>query len=485
MTIASGRAVAEPPGFSTGVLTVINPATETVLAEVPCATRSDFDVAVQRARQAYPAWRAVEPARRQALKRCAELLRHRRHALELATLLTREQGKPKREALNEVFAAGHWFASLAELPLSRSRFNTPRGVATIECEPVGLVGAITSWNYPIFLAACKIAAAILPGNVVIVKPSPYTPLATLRLAELLTGQGAAPGSPPLPDGVLTVLLGDRAPAEWLLASPDVGHVSFTGSTGAGQALLERSADTLTSTTLELGGNDAAIVLADVDVEQIAESLFWGAFTNAGQFCTGIKRLYVQASVLDQVVGQLAELARQTIVGDGLDPRTQLGPLAHQQQFARVVRLVDETAAGGATLVTGGAPLDGPGYFYPATLVTNVDEGDRIVDEEQFGPVLPILAFTDIDEAVERANATRFGLGASLWTGDRELAADVARRLDCGTVWINQHGTLDPLLPFGGRKHSGLGYENGWAGVSQFTRLKTIYSTFSTSLRAGG
>ncbi len=450
-------------------LTVINPATEAVLDRIPCSTRADFASAIERAGQAFQMWRTSEDHRRVALRQCVEVLRKRKNAFELATLLTQEQGKPKREALNEIYAASHWFATLAELALPVEQIATEHGVAKVQHEPIGIVGAITSWNFPIFLAACKIASALLPGNVVVLKPSPFTPLSTLRLAELIAGDAA-----PLPKGVLTVLVGDRELGGWLLDSAEVGHVSFTGSVHVGRTLLRNSADTLKSTTLELGGNDAAIVLADADVNQIVEPLFWGAFTNAGQFCSGIKRLFVHESIFEPLVAKLAQRARETIVGDGLHPRTQMGPLAHERQFSRVDELVKHTRQGGASIVAGGEPLSGPGYFFPPTIVTDVADADPLVVEEQFGPVLPIMSFTDADHAIARANATDFGLGGSIWTRNEELAADLASRLECGTVWVNRHGVLDPLIPFGGRKTSGIGYENGPAGVSEFTRLKVVH-----------
>jgi acyl-CoA reductase-like NAD-dependent aldehyde dehydrogenase len=267
---------------------------------------------------------------------------------------------------------------------------------------------------------------------------------------------------------------------WFVESREVAHVSFTGSVDVGKRIWETSAETLKPVTLELGGNDAAIVLADADVDQIIEPLFWGAFTNAGQFCTGIKRIYVQDSLYEQVVGKLCHLARETTVGDGIKSKTQMGPLTHQAQFDRIIELVEQTKQRGATIAAGGEPLPGPGFFYPPTIITDVTEGDPIVAEEQFGPVLPILSFRDVGDAIERANSTNFGLGGSVWTKDEKLASQIAGGLECGTVWINQHGALDPLVPFGGHKQSGIGCENGWAGVSEFTKMKVVSRSLPAS-----
>ena len=468
MFLATSDSVVNSPDM----LTVFNPATEAVLAAVPRTTQPQFVSAIEQAGHAFGRWRRDEMGRRDALRRCAAILRERTHTFELATLLTQEQGKPKREAVAEVFAAAHWFASMAELEMPAERLPTAHGIAEIQHDPLGIVGAITAWNFPVFLAACKIAAALLPGNVVLLKPSPFTPLSTMRLVEMLT-QNEAGGGGPLPHGVVTALAGDSELGNWFVQSDQVAHVSFTGSVEVGKRICKTAAESLKPVTLELGGNDAAIVLADADLPLITPRLFWGAFTNAGQFCTGIKRLYVQEPVFAQVVGKLSQLARETIVGDGLKPKTQMGPLTHQGQFRRIIDLVERARQRGATVVAGGEPLPGRGYFYPPTIITGVGEEDPLVAEEQFGPVLPVQSFRAVDEVIHRANSTKFGLGGSVWTRDERWAARIADGLECGTVWINQHGALDPLIPFGGRRQSGIGCENGWAGVAEFTKRKVI------------
>jgi acyl-CoA reductase-like NAD-dependent aldehyde dehydrogenase len=242
----------------------------------------------------------------------------------------------------------------------------------------------------------------------------------------------------------------------------------------GKKVAAAAAPDLKRLTLELGGNDAAIVLDDADPERVAEKLFWGAFANSGQVCSAIKRLYVPERLERPLADALARVARGVKVGDGLQPDTQLGPLNNRMQFERVCELVDDAVKQGAVVVTGGAPLGGGGYFYAPTLVTGVAEGVRLVDEEQFGPALPILTYRDVDEAVERANATMYGLSGSVWSADPARAAEVAGRLDCGTAWVNQHLAIVPHAPFGGAKWSGIGVENGPWGLLGFTELQTLH-----------
>ena len=457
----------------TDELSVIDPATEQVLQQLTCCGRDDFDLALERVQGALKGWRQDLAFRRQALRDCARVLRKRSNLFELGTLLTREQGKPKREALDEVMAAAHWFASIAEIEIPAQSTETSTGAAEIRYEPLGIVGAITAGNFPVFLAASKIASALLAGNVVLLKPSPYTPLSTLKLVELLTEAANADGVVPLPKHVVTVLVGDELLGNWLVESEQIAHISFTGSTAVGKRIMEGASHTLKSVTLELGGNDAAIVADDAAIEEIIEPLFWGAFTNAGQFCTGIKRLYVHESVYGRVVDKLTQLAHEIVVDDGLKPKTQMGPLTHRAHFNRIVELVEQTRNAGATITAGGSPLPRTGYFYPPTIVVDLSEDDALVSQEQFGPVLPVLPYRDCREVVARVNASNFGLGASVWTRDADVAARISDELECGTVWVNQHGILDPMVPFGGHKQSGIGREHGWAGVYELTKTKVV------------
>jgi len=253
----------------------------------------------------------------------------------------------------------------------------------------------------------------------------------------------------------------------------VRKISFTGSVATGKRIAAAAAPDLKRVTLELGGNDPAIVLADVDPEKIAESLFWGAFRNSGQVCIAVKRVYAEQAVVRPLVDALTRLARSVAVGPGLDASSQLGPVNNRPQFERVSELIESARADGAQFEAGGEPSEGPGYFIRPTIVTGIEEGSRLVDEEQFGPALPILSVASVDEAIERANATHFGLGGSIWTSDTQRGADLAARLECGTGWVNRHGGLSPLAPFGGHKWSGVGVENGPWGLAAMSELQVI------------
>jgi len=267
--------------------------------------------------------------------------------------------------------------------------------------------------------------------------------------------------------------GSDALGAWITSHPAVRKISFTGSVATGKKVAMAAAPDLKRITLELGGNDAAIVLDDADPKKVAEKLFWGAFTNTGQVCSAIKRLYVHERVYQPVLDELAAVAKSVKVGDGLQPDSQLGPLNNKMQFDRVNELVEDAKKHGARFVTGGAPLPGGGYFIPPTLVTGIAEGTRLVDEEQFGPALPIMPYRDVEDAVARANGTMYGLSGSVWSSNSERAAEVAGRLDCGTAWVNQHLAVIPNAPFGGAKWSGIGVENGPWGLLGFTELQTV------------
>jgi acyl-CoA reductase-like NAD-dependent aldehyde dehydrogenase len=312
----------------------------------------------------------------------------------------------------------------------------------------------------------QVAPSLRMGNTVVVKPSEYTPLSVLALAEVLNTV--------LPEDVLTVVPGAGELGAHLSEHPDVDKLMFTGSTKTGQAIIKSSADTVKRLTLELGGNDAGIVLPDVDPAAIAEGLFWGAFINTGQTCAALKRLYVHTDVYDQVVSALADVARAMPMGRGLDENNVLGPLQNKAQYDIVARLVESARSSGAKVVLGGDPDgDAPGYFYPATLVADIDDANPLVAEEQFGPALPIVRYTDIDQAVELANGLDVGLGASVWSADRSAAAAVAARLQAGTVWINSHGGVHPMIPFGGHKKSGYGLEFGTEGLKSVSAPQVI------------
>lgn len=328
-----------------------------------------------------------------------------------------------------------------------------------------MVAAITPWNYPVSLAVWKIAPALLAGNTMVLKPSPFTPLATLRMGEILRDV--------LPPGVFNVVSGGDELGAWMTAHPAVRKISFTGSVATGKLVAAAAAPDLKRVTLELGGNDPALVLEDVDVRKVAKRIFWGAFENCGQVCSAIKRVYVPESLYEPMLTQLGELARGVQVGDGLDADSQMGPLNNRPQLERVQELVEDAKRAGGKVVAGGQRLGDRGYFFAPTIVGDVQDGVRLVDEEQFGPVLPVVTYADLDDAVERANATHFGLSGSVWSSDSAKAEEVAGRLECGTAWVNQHLNVLPHAPFGGAKWSGIGVENGPWGLLGFTEIQTI------------
>jgi acyl-CoA reductase-like NAD-dependent aldehyde dehydrogenase len=300
---------------------------------------------------------------------------------------------------------------------------------------------------------------------VVLKPSPFTPVTTLKVGELLRDA--------LPPGVLNVVSGGDELGAWMTHHPVPRKISFTGSVETGKKVASAAAPDLKRVTLELGGNDAAILLPDVDAEAIAEKIFWGAFENSGQVCNAIKRVFVHESHYGPFVERLAEIAGSAKVGNGLEEGTQLGPINNEPQFRRVADLVERARKGGAKVVAGGARVGDEGYFYAPTIVRDIADEEALVAEEQFGPALPVVSYRNVDEAVRRANATRYGLSGSVWSSDPEIAARVAQRLECGTAWVNQHIAVSPTLPFGGLKWSGIGVENGPWGLLGFTEIQVV------------
>jgi len=444
---------------------VINPATGEAHAEAPECSKEQLDAAFESAQKAYRDWRTDEKLRRELLLKAADAMFAA--AGELAPILMAEQGKPLSEAATEGFAAGIWFQYYANLEMPREVIqDDDNAFAEVIRRPLGVVAAITPWNFPLVLASWKIAPALLAGNTMVLKPSPFTPLATLRMGEILRDV--------FPPGVLNVVSGGDDLGKWMTSHPVPRKISFTGSVATGKHVALSAAPDLKRVTLELGENDPAIILDDVDPAAIADKLFWGAFGNNGQICSAIKRVYVPERLYDGVVEALAEKARTVKVGEGSKEGVQLGPINNQPQFDRVSELVADAIKGGAKAVTGGKPIEGGGYFYEPTILADISDGTRIVDEEQFGPALPIISYRDLDDAVERANATHFGLSGSVWSADPERAAAVAARLECGTAWVNAHLALAPHQPFGGAKWSGIGVENGPWGLYGFTELQVLY-----------
>lgn len=439
--------------------TILDPATGTPVGEAPVHTLEDLEQAITAATEAQPAWSALgHDARSAALLKAADAVE--RSAEELARLLSREQGKPLNgpNARFEVGACAAWLRATATTPLEPEVVvDDGETYAELHYKPIGVVGAIGPWNWPMMITIWQIAPALRMGNTVVVKPSKMTPLSVLALAKVLNEE--------LPDGVLTVVSGDREVGARLAEHPAVGKIMFTGSTAAGRAIIKSSADTVKRLTLELGGNDAGIVLPDADPKAIAEGLFWGAFINTGQTCAALKRLYVHDDIYDAVCEELTAVAKAMPMGVGLDENNVLGPLQNRAQYDVVAGLVEAARESGARILLGGNPdADQPGHFYPATLVADIDNDNPLVTEEQFGPALPIIRYSTVDEAVAKANALDVGLGASVWSPDITAARQVAARIQAGTVWINKHGAVDPRVPFGGAKQSGYGLEFGVEGL---------------------
>ncbi|WP_211881348.1 aldehyde dehydrogenase family protein [Pseudarthrobacter albicanus] len=439
--------------------TIFDPATGEAVGEAPVHDLGDLERAIAAATAAQPAWAALgHEGRSAALLKAADAVDH--SAEELARLLSREQGKPLNgpNARFEVGACAAWLRAAAATELAAETLvDDGETHAEIHYRPIGVVGAIGPWNWPMMITVWQIAPALRMGNAVVVKPSEYTPLSVLALVQVLNQE--------LPEGLLPVVCGGRDVGARLAEHPAIGKIMFTGSTATGKAIIKSSAGTVKRLTLELGGNDAGIVLPDAEPKAIAEDLFWGAFINTGQTCAALKRLYVHEDIYDDVCKALTTVAAAMPMGMGLDEANVLGPLQNKQQFDIVSRLVDAAKDSGARVLVGGNPEAGqPGYFYPATLVADIDNDNPLVAEEQFGPALPIIRYSTVDEAVAMANGLDVGLGASVWSSDKDLARSVAARIQAGTVWINSHGGVDPRIPFGGVKQSGYGLEFGVEGL---------------------
>ena len=448
----------------TSTMPVLNPATEEVLTDCPRSSEEQLNQAVQAAKNAFSSWSQTQiQERKEIVLKIADIVEA--NAQELAQILTEEQGKPIGDATGEVYGMAafcRYFASL-DLPVKLIEDSDGRKVEAHRT-PLGVVGAIVPWNFPLILMAFKLPPALIAGNTIVIKPAPTTPLSTLRVAELIKDVA--------PPGVINVItdLNDLGAA--LTAHPDVRKISFTGSTATGAKVMAGAAGLLKRITLELGGNDAGIVLNDVDPKEAAPKLFNSAFQNTGQVCIAMKRLYVHEDIYDEMCDELATLANETVIGNGLEQGTKLGPLNNKMQFDKVKELIEEAKTDG-NVIAGGEVPDQPGYFIRPTIVRDIEEGSRLVDEEQFGPVLPVMKFSDEKDAVERANATQWGLGGSVWSSDLDKAYALAEKMEAGTIWINKHSELDPTIPFGGSNQSGLGKELGAEGLEEFTQLKII------------
>lgn len=446
------------------LLDVVNPATGKVFTTVSRATERDASAAVAAAKAAQPGWAALGiDARRALLLRFADEMQA--NAEDLAASLVLEQGKPLAEARQELQFAQAFVRHIAGLSLPTSVVQDD---ATHRIElhhkPLGVVAAIVAWNFPVLIAAYKLAPALLMGNTVVLKPAPTTPVATLQLGALVKDI--------FPAGVVNVITDANDLGNFLTSHPDVAKVSFTGSTATGKKVIASAGPGLKRVTLELGGNDAAIVLDDADVAEIAPKILGSAFYNCGQVCLALKRLYVHASIHDKLCDALADLAAQAVVGNGADSNVTLGPLQNAMQYEKAGRFLAAARRDGKVLA-GGAALKGDGYFIAPTIVRDLTDQNELVAEEQFAPILPVLKYDRLEDALARANGTPYGLGGSVWSSNQDRAYGVAQLLDVGTAWVNHHLHFGPHIPLVGAKESGVGVEFSTEGLAEYTQLSVI------------
>ena len=451
---------------TSATMDVLNPANEEVIGLVPSCGAEELDRAVAAARRAFKIWSKTPiEDRRAVIQQIAATIKE--NADELFRLLTSEQGKPHAQAQGEIFGAAAMLGAQSTLNLedeinedSDTRLSRTRRV------PVGVVGGIVPWNFPVMMAMQKIGPAMLSGCTIVLKPSPFTPLATLRIAELIKDI--------VPAGVVNIITGEDSLGPLITGHPDIDKITFTGSTATGKKIMEGASKDLKRITLELGGNDASIVLPDADVQKVAEQLFWSSFTNAGQICVAAKRIYIHEDIYDELSAAIAEVAKNVVVGDGAQQGTGVGPIQNKKQFDRVCELIEDAKSNGYKFLVGGdVDPSGSGYYVPITILDNPPEDARIVAEEQFGPVMPLMKFSSEDEVIARANNSEYGLAGAVWTKDTDAGVRIAEQLETGTVWINEYLHLSPFAPFGGHKQSGFGAEYGEEGLKEFTYPQVI------------
>ncbi|MCT8468818.1 aldehyde dehydrogenase family protein [Chromohalobacter canadensis] len=443
---------------------IVNPATEEVFAQCPQADEALLDQAVASARNAFPGWSGRPLSERAGmLQRLADALEARRD--DIALVLTQEQGKPLEDAKGEITGTAGYIRYIATLDLAPKVLKENASERIVQHRaPLGVVGAITPWNMPLILLAIKLAPGLLAGNTMIVKPAPTTPLTTLLVGELCAAI--------FPPGVVNTIADDNELGAVMTRHPDIAKIAFTGSTETGRKVMASAADTLKRLTLELGGNDAALVLDDNDPDAVAGHLLRGATLNCGQVCLAIKRAYVPEALYDAVCDALAQRAGAMVIGDGQDPSTQMGPIQNRAQYEKVKGYLDIAKRDGHVIAGGELP-EGPGYFVPPTIVRDIDDSSLLVSEEQFGPILPVLVYRDVEDALARINDSHWGLGGTVWGRDLERAYALAQRFESGTVWVNRHLNLQAEIPFSGAKQSGIGTEYGQEGLEEFTQRKVI------------
>lgn len=461
----------EPLEGGSGAVEVIDPATEGAIGQACQADAADVDRAVETAYQAFPRWRDTPASERaELLHKTASNLR--REAEAIATELTLETGRTLRKNRGYVEWSAQCFDYYAEI----GRHHLGRVIPSPESSqlslvlkaPLGVVACIVPWNYPLLLLAWKIAPALAAGNVVVIKPASYTPWTTLGLAAIFDH---------FPPGVINILAGSGSQVgERLIHHPDISMIAFTGSTKVGQHLMRAAAEDVKRLNLELGGVDPLIICADADLEAAARACVWGAFLNAGQVCTSIERVYLEAPVFDQVCERVCEISKALVVGPGIEDSTEVTPMIRAQERQRVLEEIETARSGGAEVLAGGRiPEEYPkGFYLEPTVITGLDPGSSLMVEETFGPVCPLVKVSDFDEALHLANRSHYGLGATLFTNDPTKVHRYMREIEAGNVWIN-----DPLIdnlagPFGGFKRSGLGRELGLEGFEAFTETKHVH-----------
>ncbi len=447
---------------------VKNPANNESLGAYYVTPKEEVDHAVESALIAQKEWAKKSQKERDGyLGKIVEKLTENKGYL--AEFITKEQGKPLAGPGSnfEMEACIGWTQATMSINLEDEvvfEDDTRKDVLTRT--PIGVVAAITPWNWPLMIAIWQIIPAIKVGNTVVIKPSEYTSLASLEMFRLINEV--------LPDGVLNVITGGGEVGSRLTAHPDIAKIMFTGSIATGRKIIESSTDNMAKITLECGGNDAGIALPNTDYKRFAEDMFWGSFLNTGQTCAALKRLYVPEDEVDEAVSALSEVARKAQMGDGLKDGVVLGPIQNKMQYDKINDLIaDSQKQAGAKFHTPNAYENDEGLFISLSFVTGLDNGNRLVDEEQFGPVLPIVGYKSIEDAIEKANALETGLGASVWGDNLEEAQKVADQMEAGTVWINQHGQIHPMVPFGGIKQSGYGVEFGFEGLKAVTAPKVV------------
>jgi succinate-semialdehyde dehydrogenase/glutarate-semialdehyde dehydrogenase len=452
---------------------IINPATCELIDRVPRGTGDDAEIAVEAASSAFEAWASTTPQQRsRVFYRTAELVRQRKN--ELATLLTQEQGKPFFEAKNEIEGFANVFEYYCGLASSfRGDFvQIPQsGYAFTVKKPLGVCAAIIPWNMPALIMAWKVAPALISGNTLVLKPASNTPLTNLSLASILNESG-------LPPGVLNIVTGPgELLGEALVENSKVKKLSFTGESNTGKRVAELAAQGMKRVTLELGGSDPMIVCDDSDLESAVAGALRGRFYNCGQTCTAVKRLYVFESVAEEFIKKLEISVRKLRIGNGMHENVDIGPLNNSRQWDYIKGLVAECEEKDeGKIITGGVPKSvatDKGYFFEPTLIVDVARESRLIKEEVFGPILPVITVKDLDEAITEANSSIYGLGASIWTKNLDLAHLACEQLNAGIIWINQHLKIAPEVPFGGIKESGFGKENGPESLSEYLDVKTI------------